>query len=334
MVVLALINLRGVGESVKFNVVLTLIEMAALAIVIAIGFWVMASGDADLSRITSFTGPDDVSAITAITIATAVAFFAMVGFEDSVNMVEETKHPEKCFPRAMMLGLGIAALIYVLVAIAVVSVLSLNQIAEGVHSETGVLLTVVQEGVPDVPLGDIFPFMTVFAVANTALINMLMASRLIYGMAKQDVLPRPRRRSFRDVARRGRPSSSPPCSRWCLILVVEQARGELGRRALRDHRAAAAVRVRRRQRLRDGAARQERRTRAALPAPTLDADRGGDRLPLPRRALGAPGRADGAVQGRGRDDRASAWSCGSSRGFINKSRHQATDFEDIDHLSE
>ena len=48
-----------------------------------------------------------------------------------------------------------------------------------------------KEGVPDVPLGEIFPFMTVFAVANTALINMLMASRLIYGMARQDVLPRP-----------------------------------------------------------------------------------------------------------------------------------------------
>ena len=54
----------------------------------------------------------------------------MVGFEDSVNMVEETKDPEKCFPRAMMLGLGIAVVIYMLVAVAVVSVLSLNQIAE------------------------------------------------------------------------------------------------------------------------------------------------------------------------------------------------------------
>ncbi len=191
MVLLALINLRGVGESVKFNVVLTLIEMAALAIVIGIGLWVMARGDGDLSRVTQFTGPDDMSAITAITIATAVAFFAMVGFEDSVNMVEETKNPEKCFPRAMMLGLGIAAVIYMLVAIAVVSVLSLGQVAEASGSETGVLLTVVNEGVPDVPLGDIFPFMTVFAVANTALINMLMASRLVYGMAKQDVLPRP-----------------------------------------------------------------------------------------------------------------------------------------------
>ena len=54
MVLLAAINLRGVGESVKFNVVLTLIEMAALVIVIVIGFWVMAKGDADMGRIVVF----------------------------------------------------------------------------------------------------------------------------------------------------------------------------------------------------------------------------------------------------------------------------------------
>ena len=44
---------------------------------------------------------------------------------------------------------------------------------------------------PDFPVDSVFPFLTVFAVANTALINMLMASRLIYGMAKQEVLPAP-----------------------------------------------------------------------------------------------------------------------------------------------
>ena len=56
--------------------------------------------------------------------------------------------------------------------------------------ETGILIEVVKVGAPDLPVGEVFPFLTVFAVANTALINMLMASRLIYGMARQDVLPR------------------------------------------------------------------------------------------------------------------------------------------------
>ena len=190
MVVLALINLRGVGESVKFNVVLTLVEMTALAIVIGIGLYVMGRGDADLSRITDFENADGTNMVLAVTMATAVAFFAMVGFEDSVNMAEEVTDPPNIIPKALLTGLGIAAVIYVLVAIAVVSILSLNEISEAATSEEGVLLSAVKAGVPDLPFGTIFPFLTVFAVANTSLINMLMASRLIYGMARQGVVPR------------------------------------------------------------------------------------------------------------------------------------------------
>ena len=190
MLTLALINLRGVGESVKFNVVLTLIEMTALAIVIAIGFWVIGRGDGDLGRITVFESPDQKGLFGAVTIATAIAFFSMVGFEDSVNMVEETKEPERIFPRMMFTGLGIAVVVYMLVAISVVAVIPAGDIATPKNPEAGILLDVVRIGAPDVPIDKIFPFMTVFAVANTALINMLMASRLVYGMARQDVLPR------------------------------------------------------------------------------------------------------------------------------------------------
>ncbi|MEZ0581014.1 APC family permease [Nocardioides sp. MH1] len=189
MVLLALINLRGVGESVKFNIVLTVIEMAALAIVIAIGFTVMAKGDGDFHRITVFESPDDKNLFIAVTIATTVAFFAMVGFEDSVNMVEETQEPERIFPRMMFTGLGIAAAIYVLVAISVVVVIPPGDIASPTNADAGILIDVVKTGAPDLPIDDFFPFMTVFAVANTALINMLMASRLVYGMARQRVLP-------------------------------------------------------------------------------------------------------------------------------------------------
>lgn len=190
MVVLAAINLRGVGESVKFNVVLTIVEMTALAIVIGIGIWVIGRGDGDLGRITVFESPDDKGLFMAVTIATAIAFFSMVGFEDSVNMVEETKDPMRIFPRTMLTGLGIAVVIYMLVAISVVAVIPAGQIAEPTNPEAGILLDVVKIGAPDLPIDTIFPFLTVFAVANTALINMLMASRLIYGMARQDVLPR------------------------------------------------------------------------------------------------------------------------------------------------
>ncbi len=189
MVLLAAINLRGVGESVKFNVVLTLVEMAALAIVIVIGFVAIGGGDGDFSRITVFENPDQKGLFAAVTIATAIAFFSMVGFEDSVNMVEETKDPHRIFPRMMLTGLGIAVVIYMLVAVSVVAVIPAGQIAEPKNPEAGILLDVVRIGAPGLPIDKVFPFMTVFAVANTALINMLMASRLIYGMARQGVLP-------------------------------------------------------------------------------------------------------------------------------------------------
>ncbi len=190
MLLLALINLRGVGESVKFNVVLTLIEVAALVIVIAIGFWVVGRGDGDLGRIATFESGSDRGLFLAVTVATSIAFFAMVGFEDSVNMVEETQEPERIFPRVMLTGLGIAVIVYMLVAVTVIAVIPQGDIESVVAEDGKVLLNVVQIGAPDLPIDRLFPFLTCIAVANTALINMLMASRLLYGMAHQDVLPR------------------------------------------------------------------------------------------------------------------------------------------------
>jgi len=191
MVLLALINLIGVSESVKFNVVLTLVEMAALFIVIGVGFYAMSQGGADVNELWTFRDNDDKGLFLAVTAATSIAFFAMVGFEDSVNMVEETKEPERIFPRTMLTGLGIAVIFYMLVAVSVVMVIPPGDLREIGESEGRALLEVVSLGAPDFPIDQIFPFLACFAVANTSLINMLMASRLIYGLAKQDVLPRP-----------------------------------------------------------------------------------------------------------------------------------------------
>ncbi len=150
MVVLALINLRGVGESVKFNVVLTMVEIVALAIVILIGFYAMATKGVDLGQVVAFENANDRGMFAAVTVATAIAFFSMVGFEDSVNMVEETKDPEKIFPRTMLTGLGIAVVIYMLVAVSVVMVLPLGDIQD-FDGETGILLEVVKAGAPGLP---------------------------------------------------------------------------------------------------------------------------------------------------------------------------------------
>jgi len=185
MTLVAIVNFRGVGESVKANVVLTLVELSGLLLVIMVGIWALFGGDADFSRVIAFDTPEDKNIFLAVTTATSLAFFAMVGFEDSVNMAEETKDPVRIFPKVMLTGLGITGVIYVLVSIASVALVPVGTLAE---SDTP-LVEVVKAGAPGLPISDILPFISMFAVANSALINMLMASRLIYGMARQRVLP-------------------------------------------------------------------------------------------------------------------------------------------------
>ena len=184
MTALAAVNLRGVAESVRLNVVLTCVELSGLLIIIAIGAWAISQGQGDFTRAGQLSVSEGESPFRAVTAATALAFFALVGFEDSVNMAEETKNPVKIFPRVMLTGLVITGAIYVLVAIASVTLVSPEDLGEG---ETP-LLKVVAAGAPAFPVW-IFAFITMFAVANSALINMLMASRLLYGMAHEQVLP-------------------------------------------------------------------------------------------------------------------------------------------------
>ncbi len=181
----AAINLRGVAESVKANVVLTLVELSGLLIVIFVGVFAVTEGKADFSRVVMFDTPEDKSIFIAVTAGTSLAFFAMVGFEDSVNMAEEVKNPEKVFPKIMLTGLGITGTIYVLVSITAIALVPAGELGEG----EAPLTKVVAAGAPNIPIGDIFPLIAMFAVANSALINMMMASRLLYGMAKQQVLP-------------------------------------------------------------------------------------------------------------------------------------------------
>lgn len=186
MALLAAVNLRGVGESVKLNVVLTVIEATGLLLVLFVGLWAFTrGGDIDFARVVAFETETDKSIFLAVTTATSLAFFAMVGFEDSVNMAEETKDPVRIFPKVLLSGLTIAGIVYVLVAIVAVALVPVGVLAA---SDTP-LVEVVKAGAPGLPIDEMFPFISMFAVSNTALINMLMASRLIYGMARQHVLP-------------------------------------------------------------------------------------------------------------------------------------------------
>ncbi|GAA3027087.1 APC family permease [Actinokineospora globicatena] len=185
IVLLAAINFRGVAESLWANVVLTAIELSGLLIIIVVGFYAIGSGQGDPGRLTEIdtTGQTPLIAISS---ATALAFFAMVGFEDSVNMAEECREPTRIFPKAMLVGMGIAAVIYVLVAITSSLLVPADELA-GAKSDA--LLKVLSVGAPDFPLW-VFALIGLLAVINSALINMLMASRLVYGMANERIIPR------------------------------------------------------------------------------------------------------------------------------------------------
>ncbi|CAJ1579626.1 APC family permease [[Mycobacterium] wendilense] len=187
MALLAVVNFRGVGESVRLNVVLTIVEISGLLLVIFVGLWAFTGGGetVDFSRVIAFETTEDKNVFLAVTTATSLAFFAMVGFEDSVNMAEETKDPVRTFPKVLLTGLGIAGVVYVIVAVVAVALVPVGALEA---SDTP-LVEVVKLGAPGLPIETILPFISMFAVANTALINMLMASRLIYGMSRQRVLP-------------------------------------------------------------------------------------------------------------------------------------------------
>ena len=182
--VLALINFRGIGESIRFNFALTLIELIGLVLVVAIGAAVLADGGGDPGRALEFK--DGAEVPLALMSGAGLAFFALIGFEDSVNVAEETRNPRRDYPRALFGGLFVAGGIYLLVTVIASMAVPTGTLA----ASNGPLLEVTGEGPLAMP-DRVFSAIALFALANGALINMIMASRLLYGMAREGVVPAP-----------------------------------------------------------------------------------------------------------------------------------------------
>lgn len=183
LAVMTLVNFRGIAESVKLNVGLTTIELLGLLLVVVIGAAALLSGEGEPSRAMEFKGGEAVP--LAIMGGAGLAFFALIGFEDSVNVAEETEDPRRNYPRALFGGLLIAGVIYILVTVIASMAVPTDTLAES----DGPLLEVVQLG----PLSmstKVFAAIALFALANGALINLIMASRLVYGMSREGILPR------------------------------------------------------------------------------------------------------------------------------------------------
>ncbi|WP_370552627.1 APC family permease [Conexibacter sp. CPCC 206217] len=183
IVVVALINFRGISESVKLNIVLTCIELGGLVLIALIAAGAVFNGDGDPGRALDFKSGDSVP--ISILAGAALAFYALIGFEDSVNVAEETEHPQRDYPRALFGGLIAAGVIYLTVTVLASMAVPTNTLA----GSSGPLLEVAQVG-PLAISTKVFAAIALFAVANGALINMIMASRLVYGMSREGIVPR------------------------------------------------------------------------------------------------------------------------------------------------
>jgi len=182
ILVLAVINAIGISESVRMNALFTCIEVFGLLLIVVIGVAALGAGQADFSRNFEFSG--DGSPLLLVISGASLAFYALIGFEDSVNVAEEVKRPAKSYPIALFGGLVAAAIIYMLVTMTASAVVPTQQLADS----DGPLLEVVKQGPLAVPT-TLFSAIALFALFNGALINMIMASRLVYGMAEEGIVP-------------------------------------------------------------------------------------------------------------------------------------------------
>jgi amino acid transporter len=178
------VNFLGISHSIKVNLLLTAIEVGGLLIVIGVGLAGILQGAGDASRAFELSAPR--GPVAGVLAATALGFYALLGFEDSVNLAEESRSPARAFPRALFIGIGVTGTIYLAIAILAVALVGPERLG---RSSAPLLDAVTAAGVPFPPR--LFALIALLAICNTALMNMIMASRLLYGMAGERIVPRP-----------------------------------------------------------------------------------------------------------------------------------------------
>jgi amino acid transporter len=198
---LVLVNYIGITESVVINMLMTFVEVAGLLIVLVIGIVYVVQGNADFGVLTQIdTSGDYGSPALAVLAGISFSFFAMTGFENTVNVAEETIEPYKAFPRSLVGGMLVAGTVYVLVSIAA----ALTVPVETLAGSDAALLEVVKAGILPFStdlMATIFAVIALIAITNTTLVTIVTQPRILYGMAREDVVPgvfakiHPKRRS-------------------------------------------------------------------------------------------------------------------------------------------
>jgi APA family basic amino acid/polyamine antiporter len=183
LLILAGIVFRGIRESMWVNILCTIVEATGLLIVIGTGFaWL---GKVDYLEIP--VSADDTSGSVFLLVVlqgSVLAFFAFIGFEDTINVAEECRDPQRTVPFGILVAMIAATILYMAVAITAVSAVPWQDLAKAPSPLTEVI-RVTAPAIPPI----VFTAITLFAVSNTALVNYVTSSRLLYGMAEQGLLP-------------------------------------------------------------------------------------------------------------------------------------------------
>ncbi|MHC4974243.1 MAG: APC family permease [Planctomycetota bacterium] len=206
---IGVITYWGIRQSSATNVICTLVEMGGLLVVVVVALPSFGSVDYFEFPAAEGGGPFEGVPVWALLSGGVLAFYSFIGFEDLANVAEEVKNPRRNLPRAIVIALAIAAVFYGLVSIAAVSVIPHQELASSGSSAP--LLEVVKQAAPGFPIR-LFSVIALFAVTNTALVNFVMGSRLLYGMARQQLVP--------EALGRVHPGRSTPHVSILLILVV------------------------------------------------------------------------------------------------------------------
>jgi amino acid transporter len=165
---------------------MTFIELSGLVIVMIIGIWYIAEGDADFGILTDISVSGNPA--LAVLAGVALSFFAMTGFENTANVAEETIDPYRAFPRSLIGGMVVAGVVYVLVSMAAALTVPTDRLAE---SDVA-LLEVVKQGILPFStdlMTTIFTVIALVAITNTTLVTLVTQPRILYGMAREDVVP-------------------------------------------------------------------------------------------------------------------------------------------------
>jgi amino acid transporter len=197
-IVMGTITSIGIRESAWAITIITLLEVIGLFLVLGFTSW----GQQPVVQIEQL----HISGIEPVILGAFLAFYAFIGFEDMVNLAEEVKNPRVNLPRAILLSIVISSLLYIAVSVTAVIYVDLAQL--GASSSPLALMVSNHPGAVKT-----IGLIGIFAITNGALTQIIMASRVLYGMARRGLLPG----VFAQVNRRTR---TPLLNTWLVTLMI------------------------------------------------------------------------------------------------------------------